>query len=133
MKRLLVLLLVLAGGVAAAAFLVPTNAASVNGATVSQQSLNSDVSAIAGSTYYQCYLNSQAYIGSRGSEQLPPVVGAGKGQDGTTGTPTANSAFMATYLDTEIGHQLVLGLAARRRSRTWALAGSVTGDTRTTG
>ena len=59
MKRLLVLLIVLAGGVAWAAFSVPSNAATVNGGSISQHDLNSDVSAIAGSAYYQCYLNSQ--------------------------------------------------------------------------
>ena len=114
MKRLLVLLIVLAGGVAAAALTVPTNAADVNGTSISQASLNSDVRAIAGSAYYQCYLNSQAYLSSSGSEQLPPVTGAGKGQDGAGDHPTATSAFVATYLDTEVGHQLVLQLADAR-------------------
>ncbi len=114
MKRLLVLLIVLAGGVAAAALIVPTNAADVNGTSISQASLNSDVSAIAGSAYYQCYLNSQAYLSSSGGEQLPPVTGAGKGQDGAGDHPTATSAFVATYLDTEVGHQLVLQLADAR-------------------
>jgi len=113
-KRLLVLLIVLAGGVAAAALTVPTNAAEVNGTSISQASLNSDVSAIDGSAYYQCYLNSQAYLSSSGGEQLPPVTGAGKGQDGAGDHPTATSAFVATYLDTEVGHQLVLQLADAR-------------------
>jgi len=109
-KRLLVLLLVLAGGLVAAALAIPTNAANVNGTTISQQTLNADVSAIAGSVAYQCYLNSQAYLASSGAQQLPPVAGAGNQAGG--GDPTANSAFVATYLDTEIGHQLVLQLAA---------------------
>jgi len=111
-KRLLVLLLVLAGGLVAAALTVPTNAAVVNGTSISQQSLNSDVSAIAGSAAYQCYLNSQAYLGSSGAQQLPPVAGAGN--QSASGHPTANSAFVATYLDTKIGHQLVLQLADTR-------------------
>ena len=93
---------------------MPTNAADVNGTSISQASLNSDVSAIAGSAYYQCYLNSQAYLSSSGGEQLPPVTGAGKGQDGAGDHPTATSAFVATYLDTEVGHQLVLQLADAR-------------------
>jgi len=109
-KRLLVLLIVLAGGLVAAALAIPTNAADVNGTSISQQALNSDVSAIAGSVSYQCYLNSQAYLASSGTQQLPPVAGAGNQAGG--GQPTANSAFVATYLDTEIGHQLVLQLAA---------------------
>ena len=72
MKRLLVLLIVLAGGVAAAALTVPTNTADMNGSTISQASLNSDLHAISSSPYYQCYLNSQAYLSSSGEQQLPP-------------------------------------------------------------
>lgn len=114
MKWLLVLLVLLGGGVAAASFAVPTNAATVNGTTISQDALNSDVSAIAGSAEYQCYLNSEAYLSSNGSQEgLPPVTGAGKGQN-PSDNPTANSAFVATYLGTEIGHEIVLQLAARR-------------------
>ena len=80
MKRFLVLLVVLAGGVAWAAFSIPSNAATVNGTNISQQDLNSDVSAIANSAYYQCYLNSEEYLSSEGSEEAPPVLGAGTGQ-----------------------------------------------------
>jgi hypothetical protein len=112
-KRLIVLLIVLAGGLAWAAFAVPSNAATVNGAGISQQDLNSDVNAIAGSAYYQCYLNSQAYLSSQGSEQLPSVVGAGTGQN-VGDHPTATTAFTANYLETKIGHQLVLQLAGER-------------------
>ena len=111
MKRLLALLIVLAGGLAWAAFAVPSNAATVNGAGISQQDLNSDVNAIAGSAYYQCYLNSETYLSSNGSEQLPSVVGAGTGQY-VGDHPTATSAFVANYLETEIGHQLLLQLAS---------------------
>ena len=114
MKWLLVLLALLGGGVAWASFAVPTNAATVNGTTISQDTLNSDVTAIAGSADYQCYLNSEEYLSSNGSQQgLPPVTGAGAGQSPGT-TPTANSAFVATYLDTVIGHEIVLQLADMR-------------------
>ncbi len=113
MKRLLVLLLVLAGGLVAAAFLVPTSAADVNGTTISQQSINSDVSAIAGSAPYQCYLSSQEYLSSNGAGSLPPVTGAGRTENAGD-HPTATSAFVATYLDTEIGHQLVQQAADER-------------------
>jgi hypothetical protein len=61
-KWFLALLVVVAAGLAAAALAVPTKAATVNGAVISQQTLNSDVSAIAGSAYYQCYLNAQEAI-----------------------------------------------------------------------
>ena len=111
MKRLLVLLLLLAGGLAAAAILVPTNAAVVNGAAISQDTLNSDVSAIAGSSEYQCYLNAQTAL--QGAQQmLPPVTGAGKGQSGQN--TSATTEFTATYLDTEVGHQIVYQVAAHR-------------------
>ena len=50
---------------------------------------------------------------SSGAEQLPPVDR--RRQDQNAGDhPTANSAFVATYLDTEIGHQLVLQVADDR-------------------
>ena len=113
MKRLIVLLIVLAGGVAAAALSIPSNAATVNGSTISQQDLNSDVNAINGSAYYQCYLNSQSYLSSNGSQQLAPVTGAGTGQYAGD-HPTATTAFVANYLETKIGHQLVLQLADER-------------------
>jgi hypothetical protein len=111
----LVALLVLLGGVVAwAAFAVPTNAAVVNGSAITQASLNSDVHAIAGSAEYQCYLNAEDYLASNGSDQagLPPVTGAGQGQNGGD-NPTATTAFVAKYLDTVIGHELVEQLAAK--------------------
>jgi PPIC-type PPIASE domain len=114
-KRLLVLLVLLAGGVTAAALTVPSNAATINGTTISQQDLKSDVSAIAGSAYYQCYLNSQEYLSSDGSETLPPVVGAGQGQSAAD-HPTATTSFVANYLETDVGHQLVLQLADQRHA-----------------
>ena len=80
MKWLLALLVIFAGVVAWAALAVPTNAAVVNGSAISQASLNADIHAIAGSAEYQCYLNSEAYLSSNGSQVgLPPVTGAGSG------------------------------------------------------
>ncbi|HEY1651238.1 MAG TPA: peptidylprolyl isomerase [Acidimicrobiales bacterium] len=113
MKWLVVLLILLGGGVAAAALAVPTNAAVVNGSAISQETLNSDISAIAGSPDYQCYLTSEDYLSSNGSQELAPITGAGKGQS-VGDNPTASSAFVATYLDTVIGHELVQQLAAQR-------------------
>ena len=94
---------------------MPTDAAVVNGTSISQQTLSSDVSAIAGSPSYQCYLNSETYLSSGGSQQLPAVAGA-PARGRTQGDhPTANSAFVANYLDTEIGHQIVLQVADARQ------------------
>jgi hypothetical protein len=106
-KRLIVLLIVLAGGLAAAAFAVPSNAATVNGVSISQQQFSSDLNAIAGSTDYQCFLNAEEAVGSGGEATLPPVTGAGTHATVTTG-------FAANYLDTAIEHQLVLGVGATR-------------------
>jgi parvulin-like peptidyl-prolyl isomerase len=113
MKWLLLLLVLLGGGVAAAALTVPTNAVVVNGSAISQQSLNSDLSAIAASPSYQCYVNSQAYISSNGQEQLPPVSGAGRSQD-PDHHPTATTSYTASYLDLRIQHELIAQMAARR-------------------
>jgi hypothetical protein len=113
MKRFLVLLVILAGALAWAVIVVPTNAAVVNGTGISQSSLNHDVTAIAKSAQYQCYLNAQEYLESNEEGLLPPAGGVGYGtQQGLI--PTATTAFAATYLDTVIGHQLVSDLAADR-------------------
>jgi hypothetical protein len=112
-KRLIVLLIVLAGGLAAAAFVVPSNAASVNGVSISQQQLNSDLNAIAGSSGYQCYLNAEEAVATGGQTALPSIVGAKQVGDGTS-QQTVSTGFAAYYLDTAIGHQLVFEVAAAR-------------------
>jgi len=108
-KWFLALLVVLAAGIAWAAFAVPTNAAVVNGSAISQQQLNSDVTAIAGSPDYQCYLNSQAALQQ---QRVPPPAGAGKGQGGQV--TTATTAFTASYLDTEVSRVLIEQLANQK-------------------
>ena len=113
MKRLIVLLIVIAGGLAAAAFAVPSNAATVNGASISQQQSNSDLNAIAGSPEYQCFLNAQEAVATGGQSALPSITGAGQ-SDGSGSHPTVTTSFASTYLDTAIGHQLILELAAKR-------------------
>ena len=112
MKRFILLLVVLAGGLVAAALAIPTNAAVVNGTDVSQAQLNSDVRAVAGSPDYQCFLNSQTYLESQGSAEAPPVLGAGTGQN-VGDNPTATSAFVSQSLQQEIDLQTVNQLAAR--------------------
>jgi PPIC-type PPIASE domain len=112
-KRLIVLLIVLAGGLAAACFAVPSNAATVNGASISQDTFNSDLNAIAGSPDYRCYLTGEEAVATGGETTLPSVDGSGHSGDGTS-NPTVSTAFASYYLDTEIGHQLVLQLAAER-------------------
>jgi hypothetical protein len=110
-KRLLVLLIVLAGGLAAAAFAVPSNAATVNGASISQQQLNSDLNAIGSSAGYQCYLNAQELVGTNGQSGLPSIHGVGSDAGSH---PTVTASFASNYLDTLVGHQLIFELAAKQ-------------------
>ena len=111
-KRFLILLIVAAGGVAWASLAVPTNAAVVNGQVITQSQLSSDVSAIAGSSPYFCYLNAEAYEGSQGQQSLPSADGAGQASEGGSHT-ASTSAFVASYLETAVGHQLIAQLAAQ--------------------
>ncbi len=106
MKRLLLLLVVLAGAVAAAAFTVPSNAANVNGQTISQSALNSDLAAIAASPEYQCALNAEIVVQSRGQAGLPPVNGVGSG--------TYDSTFVTYWLSRMVDDTLLQQLGARR-------------------
>jgi hypothetical protein len=115
-KRLLVLLVVLAGGLAAAAFTVPSNAASVNGVSISKQQLNSDLNAIAGSADYRCFLNAEEAVTTGGATSLPSVDGTAHVGDGTS-RQTVTTGYASYYLETAIGHQLVLELAAQRHLR----------------
>ena len=72
------------------------------------------MNAIAGSAYYQCYLNSAGVpVVERKRSSCRPSSGAGTGQYAGD-HPTATTAFAANYLETEIGHQLVLQLAGER-------------------
>jgi hypothetical protein len=112
-KRLLILLVVLAGGLAAASFTVPSDAATVNGVSISQNELNSEISDIANAPggLYACFLNAEQIVASQGQSGLPPIAGAGSTTGSGTRT-TATTAFVSNYLDTDIGHQLVLQIAA---------------------
>jgi PPIC-type PPIASE domain len=118
-KRLIVLLIVLAGGLAAAAFSVPSNAATVNGASISQNTANSDLSAIAHSAEYQCFLNAEELVGTQGASGLPAIDGVGE-PTGSDAHPTITAAFASNYVDTLIGHQLVFELAAKEHLRVGA-------------
>jgi parvulin-like peptidyl-prolyl isomerase len=110
-KWFLVLLLFLAGGLAAASLSVPSNAAVVNGQGISQDQLTSDVTAIAKSPEYQCYLNADEELTTQGQQQLPPVDGAGS-QASTGAHTTASTAFTASYLGQTINQAVVLQVAA---------------------
>jgi hypothetical protein len=112
-KRFIVVLVVLAGGLAWASLGAPSNAATVNGTAISQDRLNDDLSAIAGSAQYQCYLAADEYVSSNGEQELPQVDGASQ-SEGAGPHPTVTTAFASYYLDTLIGHQFLLNEAAHR-------------------
>lgn len=105
MKRVVILLVVLAGGIAAAAFTVPSNAATVNSQAISQSSLNADLAAISASPQYQCYLDAQIVVQTGGRASLPPIDGVGTG--------TYNSTFVSYWLTRMINATLVRQLAER--------------------
>jgi hypothetical protein len=112
-KRFIVALIIAAGGLAAAAFAIPKNAATVHGTAITQNQLNADVTAIAKSPDYQCYLNAQAYLESSGQQITAPVVGAGQ-STGSTSYPTATTAFIGPYVATKINQVMVTHLATTR-------------------
>jgi hypothetical protein len=116
-KRFLVLLVLVAGGLAAAALSVPSNAATVNGQSISQDQLNSDVSAIANSPAYRCYLNAQVAAQAQG-QQTPPIVVDGAGyQSGDATHSTVASSFAASQLNMEIEGQIISQVAAQHHVR----------------
>lgn len=106
MKRLIALVVVVAAGVVAAAFTLPDNAATVNGQSISQSALNSDLAAISSSPEYQCLLDAQVVVRSNGAASLPPISGVGRG--------TYNTTFVDYWLTQMIDNVLVSQLAARR-------------------
>jgi PPIC-type PPIASE domain len=111
-KRFLVLLVVVAGGLAWASFSVPSNAAVVNGQAISQSQVDRDVSTIANNNAYFCYLKAQEAVESGGRVSISEANGVG--QQSADGPRTSSTtAFVASYLETEVGHQLVSGLAAQ--------------------
>jgi hypothetical protein len=112
-KRFLIVLVLLAGGLTWAALGVPTNAATVNGTTISQSHLDSDLSAIAKSPEYQCYLAAQEFQGTEGQALPPPLSGAGQTEAGGTHS-IVTTAFASQYLNAQIGQQVLFSLAAKR-------------------
>ena len=113
MKRLFVLLLVVAGGLAAAAFTVPSDAATVNGHGIGVSSLDNDLAAIDASPGYQCYLQASVLLDSQGQAQLPVIGGVSRsGGPGSGGTYDA--AFVRYWLSRMVSTELVAQQASAR-------------------
>lgn len=112
MKRFLALLVVLAALVVAAALAMPSNAMTVNGAAISQQSLDSDLSAIAGSASFQCYLGASLTLQGASTAGVFPVAGSGSA---SSSTPRSyNTTFVRYWLAQLATDELVSQEAAAR-------------------
>jgi len=110
-KRLIALLLVVAAGLVLAAFTIPNDAATVNGVSISQATLNEDITAIAGSRPFQCYLAANEAVRTNGQGTVAPIHGVGE-SNGTNGT--YNTAFVSQWLSQLISGQVVAQLVASR-------------------
>jgi len=104
-KRLIVLLVVVAAVVAAAAFTVDNNAATVNGSAITNDTVNSQMAAIATSDGYQCYLYVDATLNSQPG--VTPIYGVG-------GSSTYNTTAANAWLTQLVEAQLISGLVAER-------------------
>lgn len=109
MKRLLLLFLGVAAAVGLAAYFVPATAATVGGATVSRRSLDRDLSAIAGSVDFQCYLSEEASL-SAGQPTAVRVEGvsASSSTTGIYATP-----FVDNWLSRMVATQAAVQVLAR--------------------
>jgi len=103
-KRLVVLLVVIAGLLVWAGVGGAQNAATVNGSAISSDTLNSQLSAIAHSTEYQCYLNANATVQGQSAEAI----------EGVGGSSTVATAFATSWLSQLIEVELVRQVADER-------------------
>lgn len=110
MKRLLLLLLAVAACVGLAAWFVPSDAARVQGGSVSRQALDRDLSAIASSARYQCYLSQQQSLSSNKVVGLQ-LEGAGQAA-GTAGVYA--TSFVDGWLSQMVQAKVAAEVVARR-------------------
>lgn len=111
MKRLLVLLVVVAAAVTVAAFAIPSDAATVNGTGIPQSTLNADLTAIGKSPKYQCLLNAQIAVQSNGQSSGLTIYGVGSSP---TDPKSFAMGFTVGWLQELIRNELVAQLAAAR-------------------
>ncbi len=113
MKRFALLLLVVAAGLAVASLGVSNTAATVNGAAISQSSLDADLTAIAASPQYQCFLGVQHILNSGpGAPAILPVNGVG-GTPDSSSPATYNTAFVRFWLSQMMENEVVSQQLAR--------------------
>lgn len=103
MKRLVVLLVAVAASVTLAGLFLPSDAATVGNVSVSRQSLDSDLSAIAGSPPYTCFLSEERRLAS--GRDLP-FLGAGTAS-------AKGGVYDASFVDDWLGSMLTHRVTAR--------------------
>lgn len=113
MKRLLLLIVALAIAVVVAALTVPSDAASVNGVSISTSTLNGDLTAIGASPGYQCYLDAQVAYATQGRVQSVGVDGVGANRE-TGENATDNSTFVGFWLNQLISNEEIAQLVSSR-------------------
>lgn len=112
MKRFLALLVALAAGVTAAALLVPGPAATVDSTGISRATLDGQLSAIAASSDYQCYLDARLTLQS-GAPSTGTIQVDGAGSSDAGGDGTYSMAFVDYWLTQMVNDQFLEQLAAR--------------------
>jgi hypothetical protein len=103
MKRLVVLLVAIAAGVILAGVYLPSDAATVGQTSVSRQSLDSDLSAIAGSPDYTCFLSEERQLASG---KALPFLGAGNAS-------ARGGVYDSTFVDDWLGSMITDEVTAR--------------------
>ncbi len=107
MKRLVVLLVAIAAAVALAGAFLPSDAATVGQTSISRQALDSDLSAIASSSDYTCFLNEEHDLTTGKSL---PFLGAGTAS-------AKGGVYDATFVDDWLGSMITDQVTARLVAR----------------
>ena len=104
MKRIILLLLAVAACVGLAAYFVPSDAANVNGSSVSRRSLDRDLSAIASSGDFQCYLSQRQSLTDNRVVNLQV--------EGASQTASATSVYATSFVDGWLSQMVQAKVAA---------------------
>lgn len=109
MKRLAALLVVVAAGVVLAGLFLPAPAATVGATSISRQSLDSDLSAIASSPDYTCFLAEERQLSGAGTL---PFLGAGTA---SAKGGVYDTTFVDDWLASMITDRVALQVVERQR------------------
>lgn len=108
MVRVLAVIALAVAAVVLAAVYLPSTAATVGGTSISRQSLDSDLSAIASSADYTCFLGEERQLAGGSAV---PVQGAGSS---ASSPGVYDSAFVDDWLSSMVTDRVVAQLLARR-------------------